>query len=92
MPAQDWRIVAALRRDEAIREPRHDVLGGRQVEIDRNALAHVNNDRAQIIHAVGLVGMFMRQEHRVDVIDVGGKQLLAQIGRGVDHDARGAVT
>ena len=40
---------------------------------------------------MGLVGMLMGQEHRVDVIDVGVDQLLAQIGRGVDHDPRHAV-
>src|ERR1700730_14988672 len=32
--------------------------------------------------------MLMRQKHRVDVIDVSVNQLLAQIGRGVDHDPR----
>ena len=40
---------------------------------------------------MGLVGVLMRQVHRVDVIDIGVDQLLAQIGRGVDHDSCGAV-
>ena len=40
---------------------------------------------------MGLVGMLMGQEHRVDVIDIGVDQLLAQVGRGVDHDPRHAA-
>ena len=51
----------------------------------------MDHDRAQIVHAVGLVGMFVRQEHRVDVVDIGIDQLLAEIGRRIDHDARGAM-
>ncbi|MGY3233407.1 hypothetical protein ACVMAJ_000297 [Bradyrhizobium sp. USDA 4448] len=91
MPRQDRRIVAALRRDEAVGEPRHDVLRSRLIEIGRNALAHVENDGAQIVHAMGLVRMLMGQEHRVDVVDIGIDELLAQIRRGIDHNARGAV-
>ena len=91
MTRQDRRIVAALGRDEAIGKPRHDVFGGRLVEVDGNAPALVQHDRTQIVDAVGLVGVLMGQEHRVDVIDIGVDQLLAQIGRGVDHDPRGAV-
>ena len=91
MARQDRRIVAALGRDEAIGEPRHDVFGGRLVEIDRNAPALMQHDRTQIVDAVGLVGMLMGQEHRIDVIDIGVDQLLAQVGRGIDHDPRGAV-
>src|ERR1700730_15096989 len=37
---------------------------------------------------MSLVGMLMGQKHRVDVIDIGIDQLLAQIGRGIDHDPR----
>ena len=91
MPRQDRRIVAAFGRDEAIGKPRHDVFGGRLIEVDGNAPALVQHDRAQIVDAVGLVGVLMGQEHRIDVIDIGVDQLLAQIGRGVDHDPRGAV-
>src|SRR5258705_12857895 len=45
-------------------------------------------DRTKIVDPVSLVGMLMGQKHCVDVIDVGVDQLLAQIGRGVDHDPR----
>jgi hypothetical protein len=37
---------------------------------------------------MGLVGMLMRQKHRIDVIDVSVNQLLAQIWRGIDDDPR----
>jgi hypothetical protein len=51
----------------------------------------MQDDGAEIVDAMGLVGMLMGQEHRIDVIDIGVDQLLAQVGRGVDHDARRAV-
>ena len=91
VPVEDRRIVAAFRRDEAIGKPRHDVLRGRLVEIDRNAPALVQHDGAQVVDPMGLVGVFVGQEHRIDVIDIGVDQLLAQVGRGVDHDPRGAL-
>ena len=91
MMVQDRRIIAARRRHEAIGKPQQDVLGGRLVQIDRNAPALMQHHRTQIVDAVGLVGMLMGQEHRVDVIDIGVDQLLAQIGRGVDHDPRDAA-
>ena len=56
------------------------------VQIDRNAPALVHHDRAQIVDAVGLVGVLVGQEHGVEVIDIGVDQLLAQVGRGVDQD------
>ncbi len=91
MPRQDRRIIAALGCDEAIGEPRHHVFSGRLVEINGNAPALMQHDGTEIVDAVGLVGVLVGQEHRVDVIDLGIDQLLAQIGRGVDHDPRGAV-
>src|SRR5213080_3043271 len=49
MPRQDRRIVATLGRDEAIGEPRHDVFGGRLIEVDRNATTLVHYNRTQIV-------------------------------------------
>ena len=51
----------------------------------------MHHDRAQIVDAMGLVGMLVGEKHRVDMIDLGIDQLLAQIGRGVDHDPRRAL-
>ena len=69
----------------------HDVLGRRLVQVHRNAPALVQHHRAQVVDAVGLVGMLVGQKHRVDVIDFCIDQLLAQVGRGVDHDPRRAL-
>ncbi len=43
--------------------------------------------RAQIVDAVGVVGMLVGVEHAVEPIDLGIEELLAQIRRGVDQDA-----
>src|SRR3981081_2274122 len=51
----------------------------------------MHHDRAEIVDGRGLVVMLMGQKHRVDVIDVSVNQLLAQIGRGIDHDSRDPV-
>ena len=42
--------------------------------------ALVQHHGAEIVDAVGLIGMLMGQKHRVDVVDTGVDQLLAQIG------------
>src|SRR5437868_7308802 len=87
----DRRVFAARRRNKDVGKPVHDVFAGRLAEINRNSSALMQHDRTQIVHAMGLVGMFMGQEYRVDVIDIGVDQLLSQIGRGVDHDPRRAL-
>ncbi len=51
----------------------------------------MQHHRAQIVDAMGLVGMLVGEEHRIETVDFGVDQLLAQIGRGVDHDAGDAV-
>ena len=45
------------------------------------------NSAAQIVDAVGVVGMLVGVEDRVEPVDLGIEQLLAQIGRGIDQDA-----
>ena len=40
----------------------------------------MQHHRAQIVDPVGLVGVLVGQEHRIEVIDLGVDQLLAQIG------------
>src|SRR3984957_7292442 len=64
------------------------MIRGRLIEIDRNAPALMQHDREEAVDARGLVGMLMGQKHRVDVVNVGVDQLLAQIRRGIDHDPR----
>ena len=45
----------------------------------------------QIVDAVGVVGVFMGVEHRLDPIDLGLKHLFAQVAAGIDQDARWRV-
>src|SRR5258708_7480197 len=51
----------------------------------------MQHDGTEIVDAVGLVGMLMRQEYRVNVIDLGVDQLLAQVGRSIDQDSRNSA-
>ena len=74
---QDRRIVAAGRRDEAIGEAQQDVVGGGSVQIDRNTSTLMQHHRAQIVDPVGLIGVLVGEEHRIDMIDLGVDQLLA---------------
>ena len=49
------------------------------------------NSAAQVVDAVGVVGVLMGEEDAVEPVDVGVEQLLAQVRRGVDQDAGDAV-
>ena len=68
-----------------------NLLCGRLVQIERNAPALMQHHRAQIVNAVGLVGMLVGQKYRIDVVDMSVDQLLTQVGRGIDHDPRDAM-
>ena len=89
--AQDRRIFAAGRRHEAIAEAGMHGARGRLVEIDVDAAALVHEERTQIVDAVGVVGMLMRDQHAVEPIDLRVQELLAQIRRAVDQNARPAI-
>ncbi len=56
-----------------------------------NHAAHVDDERAQIIDAMGVIGMIMREQHGIEMAHIRRKQLLAQIRRCVDQDARSAL-
>ena len=87
----DRGVAASRRRLEAIGEPAAHHRGGALVKVNIDALAPLDEQRAQIVDAVGVVGVFVRVEHAVEPIDVGVEELLAQIRRGVDEDAGNAV-
>ena len=87
----DRRIVAAGRRREAIAEFIVQRRAGRFVEIDVDAPAALDEQRAQIVDAVGMVGVLVRVEYAVDPIDLGVEKLLAQIRRRIDQHARDAA-
>ncbi len=82
----DRRIFAAGRRFEAIAEALLHHRRGLFVEIDVDAPPALDEQRAQVVDAVGMVGVLVGVENAVDPIDIGVEQLLAQIGRGVDED------
>ena len=84
---QDRRIVAAGRLDEAIGKARHQHARGRVVGIDVDAAALVQDQPAQVVDAVGVVGVLVGVEHGVEPVHVGVEKLLAQIRPGVDQHA-----
>ena len=45
---------------------------------------------AQVVDTVDVIGMFMGVEHRIDLVDVGIQQLVAEVRRGVDQHRRAA--
>jgi len=58
------------------------------VAIDVDAPAAMQEQAAQIVNAVRMVGMFVGVEHAIEPIDIGVDELLAQIRPGIDQDAR----
>ena len=79
---EDRRIVAAGRRREAIAEARRACIRAvALVEIDVDALRRcAMNSAAQIVDAVGVVGMLMGVEHAVEPIDA-RRRAAARAGR-----------
>src|SRR5205807_1971757 len=77
---------AAGRRLEAIPEPGAHRLRGRLIEIDVDPPAPVDEQAAQIVDAVGVVGVLVGEQHRVEPVHLGIEQLLAQVRRGIDQD------
>ena len=88
MVRQDLRIIASRRLREAIGEADVDRLRGRFVHIDVDAAALVHKQRAQIVDAVGVIGMLVGEQYAIEPVDLRLEQLLAAVGRAVDQDAR----
>src|SRR6185437_7330415 len=86
---EDGRIVAARRRGEAIAECLANALAGLAGEIDLDTSAVVERQHAEIVDAMRVVGVFVRVKHRLDAVDPGVEQLLAQVAPGVDDDTGG---
>src|SRR4051812_19197763 len=86
MLGHDRRVFAAGRRLEAIPEPSAHRLRGRLIKIDVDPPAPGDEQAAQIVDAVGGVGVLVGEQHRVEPVHLGIEQLLAQVGRGIDQD------
>ena len=50
-----------------------------------------HGDRAEVVDAVRVVGVIVREQHRVDAVDAGGDELQPQLRRRVDQQPRAAV-
>ncbi len=70
---------------EHIAEPSHQPLVGIGVHVAGRAPALADPEGAQVVDAVGLVGVVVGVEHRVHAADAGRGGLLAELRRGVDH-------
>src|SRR5262249_42508502 len=70
--------------------PRH-LVERSLVGVERDCPVHQPVDGAKIIDSMQMIGMGMGQDDRVETVDLGGKQLLAQIGRGVDQHGLAAA-
>ena len=88
---QDRRILALRRGIEAIGEALPEQAARCLVVIDRDAPAAVISHHAQIIDAVGMIGVIVRVEHAVEPPDTYVEQLLAEVGRGVHEHIGGAL-
>lgn len=84
---EDGRIGAARRRRKAVAKGFAETRAAIRRKIDIDTAPVVQRQNAQIIDAVSVVGMLMTIEYAVQPIDMGFKQLFAQIGSGVDQHA-----
>src|SRR5262249_8992972 len=56
------------------------------VQVDVDPPPAADEEAAQVVNAMGVVGVLMGEEYRVKPVHLGVEKLLAQIGRGVDQD------
>jgi hypothetical protein len=82
----DRRIIAARRRYETVAEAHEQHAPGRLVDVNVEPTLPLHIQSAQIVDAVGMIGMLVRVEHAVEPVDFGVEELLAQVGRGVDQN------
>src|SRR5262245_9305054 len=83
----DRRVLAARCRLEAVVEARAHRLRGGLIQIDVDPPPAVQEEPAQVVDAMGTVGVLVGEEHPVQPVDLGVEQLLAQVGRGIDQHA-----
>jgi hypothetical protein len=54
--------------------------------MDINAFAHMNRRHAQIVEAVQLIGMIVRDQYTIECRTTRVKQLLPHVRRGIDEN------
>ena len=58
---------------------------------DAASVLRLKESSAQVIDAVNVIGVLVREKHRVDIVDGRRHELQAQLGRGIDQQP-GTVT
>jgi hypothetical protein len=86
----DGRIFAAGRGAETVAEARMQGAAGSLIEVDIEPPPVLDEERAQVVDAVGMVGMGMGEEHGIEPVDLRVDELLAQIRRSIDQNGRKA--
>src|SRR5690606_6691894 len=76
----------AVRRIEDVVEPPSQESCGLRVRVDGERLAAAPGEDAQVVDAVAVVRVCVREPHRIDVPDALAQQLDAQFGRRVDEE------
>ena len=77
---EDWRIFAAGRCHEAIAEAGVHGAGCRFIEVDVDLPTLVDEQRAQIVDPMRVVGVLVRDQNAVNPINGGIEKLHAQVG------------
>src|SRR5262245_42233728 len=88
---EDRRIFAVCRHVEAIGEAHPELLPCQLVIVGGDAPPPVIGHHAQIIDAVGVIGVVVREQHAVEPANPDVEQLLTEIWRGVDERGRGSL-
>src|ERR1051326_3757785 len=88
MRIQDRRVLAPRRRGEHVTELLLQNVEAELVRVHIHAPVHAIGNRAQIVYAVRLVGVIVRNENAVEMRAPRIQQLLAQIRRSVDKHGR----
>ena len=82
---KDGRVGRVFGLHERIGKPRQQRLLRRMIGPDRQPLPHVEDNLAQIVNAMGVIGMRMGEHHAIQRANPGIQKLLAHVGRGVDQ-------
>ena len=88
--ARSWKRLGGRVEDvgEPLRESLHRVR--RTIHVDRR-VAPVR-EGADVVNAIDVVGVVVREQNGVDSADARGNELQAQLRRGVDEDVRSTVS
>jgi len=90
MLGHNWRIIAPRGRLEAVAKLRAHRCCCLLIQVYVDAPPVLDDQRAEVVDAVGMIGMRMGEEHSVKPIHLRRKQLLAQVRRRIHQHLGGA--